>query len=199
MALNDILSALVEKIGLRKSDRRRCEEAIAEHGYRIRDLDRRLSGLVEEARTVERRLRELKAAYDAATAQSRALLEAQIRSGMRDFARIRELQVLTLRNQEKEKTLLNARRLELENLDHPTDEAAVDEARSRKEDLIEDLRDEDETLADLGNLQYNPDGTAADAATAPAETSGSVIADLDALLDGTADSTPTPDQTPVVA
>lgn len=197
MALNDILSTLVEKMGLKKSDRRRCEEAIAEHEYRIKDLDRRLAGLVEEARTVERRLRELKVAYDAATVQARGLLEAQIRSGMRDFARIRELQTLTLRNQEKEKTLLNACRLELENLDHPTDEVAVDEARSRKEDLIEDLQDEDETLADLDNLRYDPHKSAIDTADA-SEMSVSVISDLDALLDGKTNPSPS-DSTPDVA
>lgn len=193
MALNDILSTLVEKMGLKKSDRRRCEEAIAEHEYRIKDLDRRLAGLVEEARTVERRLRELKVAYDAATVQARGLLEAQIRSGMRDFARIRELQTLTLRNQEKEKTLLNACRLELENLDHPTDEVAVDEARSRKEDL----QDEDETLADLDNLRYDPHESAIDTAGA-SEMSVSVISDLDALLDGKTNPSPS-DSTPDVA
>lgn len=154
MAINDILSGLLVKTGLKKTDLQKCEAAIAEHEERIKDLFDELAERTAESGRLESRIRKLKGEYDLATPASKPLLEAQIRSLMGDFKHLKELQDLVLRNIEKEKLLLQGRRMERENLRHPVDVGAVEEVVETKEGILDDLKDEDAELARLGQTSY---------------------------------------------
>lgn len=154
MAMNDILSALLTRLGLKTSEKDLCERAIRLHEENLKDLHDRLQEQMDEVKSLETRLRKLKSDYDVATPASKTLYEAQIRSLMKDFERARERQRLTLRNIEKEKALLQNRRLEAENLDHPTDVAAVEESEDRKDELLDDLQEEDASLEALAGKTY---------------------------------------------
>ena len=154
MAINDILSGLLVKTGLKKTELQKCESAIAAHEERIRDLFDELSERTAESGRLESRIRKLKGEYDLATPVSKPLLEAQIRSLVGDFKHLKELQDLVLRNIEKEKLLLQGRRMEREHLRHPVDVGSVEEALETKEGMLDDLKDEDAELARLGRTSY---------------------------------------------
>ena len=154
MAINGILSSILEKTGLRKSEIGKCELAIAEMEARIRDLHDELEAKGSETKDLERRLRLLKSQYDAATPASKRLLEAQMRSLMGDYDRIGELQGLILRNIEKNKSLLAAKRMELETLRHPVDQDSVEDAIDAKREIVADLKDEDKSLEKLAGTTY---------------------------------------------
>ena len=154
MAINDILSGLLVKTGLKKTDLQKCEAVIAEHEERIKDLFDELADRTSESRFLEERIRKLKGEYDVAAPVSKPLLEAQIRSLMGDFRHLKELQDLVLRNIEKEKLLLQGRRMERENLRHPVSVETVEEAVETKESILDDLKDEDAELARLEGTSY---------------------------------------------
>lgn len=185
MALNDMLAALLVKVGLRKSEAARCDEAILRHEDRIRDFNGLLADQLDEVRRLEARIRALKAEYDKAGGAGKALCEARLRSLMKDFARSKELQDLTLRNLEREKLLLQNRRLEREHLRHPTDVEAVEDALERKDELVQETQEEDETLAELEGRVYRreePAAGAPDDAQAEARRAAQLERDLAAVL-----------------
>jgi len=185
MAINDILSGLLVKTGLKKTDLQKCEEAIAEHEERIRDLFDELAERTAESGRLESRIRKLKGEYDLAAPVSKPLLEAQIRSLMGDFKHLKELQDLVLRNIEKEKLLLQGRRMERESLRHPVDVGVVEDAVEAKEGVLDGLKEEDAELARLGRTSYvredKPEGEAAGQADGPAR-EAALNRDVEALL-----------------
>lgn len=154
MAINDILSSLLEKTGIKKSNVRKCEDAIAELEGRIRDLHDELEGKGEEIKLLESRLRTLKERYDASSPAAKKLLDAQIRSLISDYKRMEEMQGLILRNIEKHKALLAAKNMELETLRHPVDAGVVDDAIDTKQEIVDDLKDEDKSLDKLSETTY---------------------------------------------
>lgn len=169
MAINDILAELAVKIGLKKTDLQRCESSIAELEEQIRDLYDELERKLEEARQLEARIRKIKAQYDQAAPASKKLLESQLKSLMGDFRHLQELQDLTLRNIEKSKLLLQSRRMELEVLLHPVEVDAVEDAADAKQELLDDLKDEDRELAKLKDKAYvREEESEADRPTTPA-------------------------------
>ena len=186
MALNDAISAILEKVGLKKSDLAKCREAIVEHEDRIKDLNDELSGKLDEAQRLERMLRGLKAKYDAAAPASRTLLEAQIRSLMRDFSGLKEVQDIILRNLDKEKLLLRNRRIELEHLRHPTDVGAIVDAQDRKDEVVADLEEEDAEVSELAGRVYRRkeevDATVMAELGPKAESADALGREIDALL-----------------
>lgn len=187
MGLNDTISAMLEKVGLKKSDIVKCREAIMAHEERVKDLNDELAAKFDEAQSLERRLRDLKAKYDAAAPASRKLLEEQIRSLMRDFSGLKEVQEIVLRNLEKEKLLLRNRRIEFEHLRHPTDVDSLVEAQDRKSEIVADLEEEDAEVLELAGRVYHREENAAshqEAAFNPQpETSAEALGrEIDALL-----------------
>lgn len=154
MAINDILSSLLEKTGIKKSNVRKCEDAIAELEGRIRDLHDELEGKGEEIKLLESRLRTLKERYDASSPAAKKLLDAQIRSLISDYKRMEEMQGLILRNIEKNKSLLAAKSMVLETLRHPVDAEGVEDAIDSKQEMIGDLKDEDKSLNKLAGTTY---------------------------------------------
>jgi len=192
MALNDAISAVLEKVGLKKSDVEKCRDAILVHEERIKDLNDELAGRLDDAQRLERALRDLKAKYDAATPASKRLLESQIRSLMSDFSGLKEMQDIILRNLDKEKLLLRNRRIELEHLRHPTDIDTVIDAQDRKEAMVSDLKEEDVEVAELAGHVYSreenvPSSTAESTDKDSADALGR---EIDALI-GTAETKPT--------
>ena len=128
MPINDFISGILVKTGLKKTEEQLCRDAIERCEERIRDLNDQLAGQLEEAGAMEARLRDGKSRYDAASPAVKPLLAEQLRSLMKDFGHLRERQALTLRALEKEKLLLQGRRIELEHSRHPSDAEAVAEA-----------------------------------------------------------------------
>ena len=179
MALNDTISSLLEKIGLKKSDLGKCRDAILAHEERIKDLNDDLSGKFDEMQRLERSLRDLKAKYDAASQASRKLLESQIRSLMRDFSGLKEMQDIVLRNLEKEKLLLRNRRIELEHLRHPTDVDSIVDAQERKDEIISDLEEEDAEVSELAGRVYRREE---DVKPVQEDSSDTLGSEMDALL-----------------
>lgn len=163
MAVNDILSGLLVRMGLKKTEIQECEEAIAIHEERIKDINDQISGQMAKIEALECRLRQLKDAYDAAISASKPLHEAKLRSCMRDFRLEKELQALRMRNLDKEKLLLQNRLLELENLRHPTAVGDIENVCDRKEELLQDLGEEDGELKGLEDASYEPANFAPDA------------------------------------
>lgn len=155
MALNDILSRLMIKIGVKKSETALCAEAICRHEDRIKDFNDLLGLQLEDVKKLENRIRALKTEYDSAGQAGKRLYESQIRSLMKDFGRAREIHDLTLRNLEKEKLLLQNRRLELENLQNPVDESEIDDVIAAKDELVTEIRKEDEVISELENTVYS--------------------------------------------
>lgn len=154
MPINDFISEFLVKTGLKKTEEQLCEESIRLCEEHIRDLNDQLTELLEEAERMEQRLRAGKAHYDAASPTLKPLHAEQLRSLMKDFGHIRERQALTLRNLEKEKLLLQGRRIELDRFRHPTDTETVAEAAERKEEVMDALQEEDEEIADLEQVVY---------------------------------------------
>lgn len=181
MPLNDAIAAVLEKVGLKKSEMRKCRDAILQHEERIKDLNDELSGKLAEAQRIEQSLLELKRTFDAASPASQKLLESQIRSAMNDFRGLKEMQDIVLRNLEKEKLLLRNRRIELEHLRHPTDVEAIVEAQDRKEEIVSNLKEEDVEVAELeGNVYRRED---ADRPATEDVASGAMLArEIDELL-----------------
>ena len=185
MALNDIISSALEKIGFKKSEIEKCREAIALHEECIRDLNDDLHAKFEASQELERALRDMKVKYNAASPASKKLLESQIRSLMRDFSGMKELQDIVVRNIEKEKLLLRNRRVELEHLRHPSDVRTIADAQDRKEEIISDLEEEDAEIEGLSGCTYRRDESfrtsVADCAVPAAETD-SLIREIDSLI-----------------
>lgn len=186
MALTDILASLLSKAGGKKDEKALCERAILEHEERIRDLNDRRMEQMESVKTLEDRIRHLKAEYNAASPAAKRLYEAQIRSLMKDYARAQEMMELTLRNVEKEKQLLQNRRLQQQHLLYPTDENAIEDAIDRKEEIVEDLHSEDALMEELEGKTYRR-GEEDETATATAQQTdeqrqASLEKDLAALL-----------------
>lgn len=185
MAINDILSGLLVKAGLKKTDLQKCEAAIAEHEERIKDLFDELADRTAESKRLEERIRKLKGEYDVAAPVSKPLLEAQIRSLMGDFKHLKELQDLVLRNIEKEKLLLQGRRMERESLRRPVDVGAVEDAVETQKGILDDLKDEDAELMRLGQTSYvrdeKPDGEAVEQSDVHAR-EDALNRDVEALL-----------------
>lgn len=154
MAINDILSNLLTKTGLKKTDEQKCTAAIAALEEDIRNRYDELECKVDEARRLEGRIRQVKEQYDKATPASKKLLEAQLKSLMGDFRHLQERQGLTLRNIEKSKLLLQNKRIELENLHHPADVVAIEEAAETKDDILSELKREDREIASLKEKTY---------------------------------------------
>lgn len=154
MSINEILSRLLVRTGLKKSEVRLCEDAISAHENRIKDINDQIAGQMSKIETLERRLHILKKEYDAASPAAKPLYEAKLRSCMHDFKLEKELQSIKMRNLNKEKLLLQNRRIELECLLHPVDPDAVDEVQDVKKDILSELEDEDGRLEELGAAVY---------------------------------------------
>lgn len=154
MSINEILSRLLVLTGLKKSGVRLCEDAISAHENRIKDINDQIAEQMSKIDTLERRLHILKREYDAASPAAKPLHEAKLRSCMHDFKLEKELQAIKMRNLNKEKLLLQNRRIELECLLHPVDGDAVDEVQDVKKDILSELEDEDGRLEELGAAVY---------------------------------------------
>lgn len=157
MPINDFISDILVKTGLKKTEDQLCADAISHHEERIRDLNDHLAELLDEVARIEHNIRNVKEQYDAATSASKPLYAERLRSLMRDLERVRELQMLTLRNLEKEKMLLQERRIEREHIRHPSDPDIVSDAIERKEEVIADLQEEDGELSRLETTVYSKD------------------------------------------
>ena len=176
MAINDTLANLLIKAGLKKSEAQKLEDQIHQLEERIRDLQDDLNGKVEETDRLVAKIRRLKAKCDAAAPASRQLLEDQIRSLMRDFKYLKESQGLTLRNIEKHKLLLQNRRLALEHAKHPVDVQEIEDVTDDKQEMVDELKDEDKELARLDDMTYTKESVQ------DAEKSDSLDRELEALI-----------------
>ena len=154
MAINDVISAVLTKFGLKQTEAQKCEAAIGELEEKIRNLYDQLNERIDESKRLEARISKLKAQYDIANSATRQLLEDQIRSLLRECKHIKERQGLLLRNIEREKAMKHACELKLDNLRNPTDVDAVGEMAEDKREMVEDLKEEDKALAELAGIKY---------------------------------------------
>lgn len=154
MAINDVISSILTKLGLKQTEMQKCESAIDELEEKIRNLYDQLNDRIDECKRLEGRIGKLKVQYDAANAATRQLLEEQIRSLLRECKHIKERQGLLLRNIEREKALKHACELKLDNLRNPTDVDTVGEMAEDKREIVEDLKEEDKALAELARVKY---------------------------------------------
>ena len=157
MAINDILSSVLETIGLKKSEEDRARQEIEHQEEELRCANDALSALDEELQAAEQRLRTVKAQYDAATGSMKKSREALLLSLMKDFRHIQERQQITLARRDSVQALLQQRRLELEQLLHPVETDALEEAADAKKELLEDLHERDEALGQLEENTYQPE------------------------------------------
>lgn len=154
MALNDILAALLIKVGLRKTEAQQLHAEIERLEEHIRDLQDDLDDKVDESGMLVDQMRRLQGRRDAAAPAARQLLEDQIRSLMRDFKHLKERQALTLRNIEKAKLLLQNRKLEFEHLKHPVDAFEIGDVAEAKREMLEDIHEEDAEISKLDGMTY---------------------------------------------
>lgn len=154
MALNDMLAALLIKIGLRKTEAQRLHSEIERLEEHIRDLQDDLDDKVDESGRLVDKMRRLQGRRDAAAPAERLLLEDQIRSLMRDFKHLKERQSFALRNIEKAKLLLQNRKLEFEHLKHPVDAFEIEDVTEAKREMLEEMREEDAEISKLDGMTY---------------------------------------------
>ncbi len=162
MGINDVLSDLLIGVGLKKSEKRKIENAIDNHEERIRGFNDKLAAHVREIQEIETRIRRIKEKYDAAHGAVKATYEAQLRSLLKECQHTKELRDLIIRNLDKEKLLLRNRRFELENLLNPTNIDEIDLLVDEKRRRLADLKEEDRVADKLEGVEFAPPETEAD-------------------------------------
>ena len=166
MDINDFICKLLQKLGLKKTETGRVKEDIARLEEELRDVNDALSALEEELQATEQRLRNAKAQYDAAFGTMKAGREALVRSLMKECKHVQERQQVTLARRDAVQALLQQRRLELEQLLHPIDTEALEEATDDKKDLLHNLYERDKARDELEKNTYQPGVSAEEAAAA---------------------------------
>ena len=78
---------------------------------------------------------------------------------MKDLRHIQERQQVTFSRRDATQALLQQRRLEFEQLLHPVQTEALEEAADAKQEFLEDLRERDEALGTLEENTYQPPET----------------------------------------
>ena len=156
MAINDIISSVLETIGLKQSEADRARKEVERQEEELRCANDALAALDEELQAAEQRLRTVKAQYDAATGSMKKSREALLQSLMKDFRHLQERQQITLARRDSVQALLQQRRLELEHLLHPVETDALEEAADVKKELLDDLHERDEALGQLEEQVYQP-------------------------------------------
>lgn len=167
MPINDIISGLLEKIGLKKGEVALARDAIARLEEELRCANDDLSAQDEELQGVERQLRAAKAQYDAATGVMKRSREAVVRSLMKKLELIQERQQITLAHRDSTQALLHQSRLDLDKLLHPVATEQLEEAGDRKRELLEELQERDLAQGELEKQTYQPGATNDESRTTP--------------------------------
>lgn len=156
MDINDLLCKLLERLGLKKDAKRRIQDEIAHLEEELRDANDAVSSLEDELKATEQRLRNAKAQYDDAMGSVKAGREALVRSLMKECKNVQERQQVTIARRDAVQALLQQRRLELEQLLHPIEAEALEEAADDKTDLLHDLNERDKARDRLEKNTYQP-------------------------------------------
>ncbi|MBR6058949.1 MAG: hypothetical protein IKP58_12350 [Victivallales bacterium] len=166
MDINDFICKLLEKVGLKKDEKGRIKDEIARLEEELRDANDVVSSLEEELKATEQRLRNAKAQYDDAMGSVKAGREALVRSLMKECKNVQERQQVTIARRDAVQALLQQRRLELEQLLHPVQTDALEEANDNKKDILYDLRERDKARDQLEKNTYQPSVSSEEAAAA---------------------------------
>ena len=156
MVINDFLCHLLEKLGLKKSEKERLQEDITRLEEELRCANDALSDLDEELQDVERRFRKAKALYDDTNGSMKKSREAAVRSLLTDYRHLQERQQVALARRDAVQALLHQRKLELEHRLHSVEIEDLDEAIDIKKDMLYDLRERDKALTELEKNTYQP-------------------------------------------
>ena len=166
MDINDFICKLLEKVGLKKDEKRRIRDEIIRLEEELRNVNDVVSSLEEELKTTEQRLRNAKAQYDESTGTVKAGREALVRSLMKECKNVQERQQVTIARRDAVQALLQQKRLELEQLLHPVETDALEEANDVKKEILYDLRERDKARDQLEKNTYQPSVSSEEAAAA---------------------------------
>lgn len=156
MFINDFLCRLLESLGLKRSEMERVRDDIARLAEELCCVNDALSNLDEELQAAERRFRNAKALYDDADGTMKKSRETLLLSVMKDCKHIQERQHLMSARRNALQALLHQRRLELEQLQHPVETDALEEAIDIKKEMLYNFSECDKALDELEGRKYQP-------------------------------------------
>ena len=154
MAINDILSDALIRIGLKKSEQRKLEEAIEASEERIRTLYDRMEEHIRGIQELEAKLKALRKEYENSSnsvKEARAMALSPLMKKLKDSQEERELIVRSIN---LENDLLRNYKIELEHLLHPSRQEEIMEAADNKSDIVADLRGEDKAVEKLNGIRH---------------------------------------------
>ena len=147
MSINDFLSALLIKLGLKKSEKRKTQDAIEECKKRIRDLNDEMNNLVDKIGDLESNLKEVRAKYD--NAQNEVIKKnyaLQLRSLLNKLEKYKQDNILTAEKIAKAEALLRSLEQMLDNMEHPTGQDDIEDMTDILRDIAKEKEDERRAL-----------------------------------------------------
>lgn len=173
MALNDIISRLLELLGLKSSDAKKYETMEQKlSANRALNVDR-LEALKEKIATLERQAKAKKKEYDAATGDTKRVIAGEIQRILGDLDHLQRREVIIGRNIEK-LGLAIAKVAEMRDAKaQGVDEEMFDDISVDFEDIVTDLEATDRAAADAEKVTYTaPKGKDVDVESRMADLEG---------------------------
>ncbi len=185
MAINDFLSGLLVKTGLKKTEVDKLKDEIAKHEDNIRTFNEKFSSHMVKIERIEGELTKLTAKYQAASGAIKETYAVQLKSLLKELKDTKETRDLLSRGMEQEKLLLRKQQQQLEFIQQQSTAETLETTIDDHRDMLRTLREEDRLAHELGTVSYtneNADDTTSLDAELQAYTQPAANDELDQLL-----------------
>ena len=156
MAINDTLSALAQKLGLKTTRLQELQVLYEKLTDDIRRNQDRLSELKTEASELDAKLRAKKKEYDAADSSIREIIkQGDFVMLFKEKDQARERLASISGRLEKDVTIRHKLKLLIDAIRNPPNTDVSDEIRDELGDALSDLQEEDDSVKDLDAVSYS--------------------------------------------
>lgn len=156
MAINDFLSWLVTKLGLKKTELKKIEQEIETQEMAAYALEAELANWNDEIKMMVARIQKLKAEMDAAkTTIEQEARKANLEIEINKLKRKKEEGDFKQRNLNAANVLLHNLKLKRDHIvNPPADNETIDNSTADKEDLIKETKEMDQGISKLERTTY---------------------------------------------
>ena len=156
MAINDFLSWLVTKLGLKKTELKKIEQEIETQEMAAYALEAELANWNDEIKMMVARIQKLKAEMDAAkTTIEQDARKANLEIEINKLKRKKEEGDFKQRNLNAANVLLHNLKLKRDHIvNPPADNETIDNSTADKEDLIKETKEMDQGISKLERTTY---------------------------------------------
>ena len=156
MAINDFLSWLVTKLGLKKTELEKIEQEIETQEMAAYALEAELANWNDEIKMMVARIQKLKAEMDAAkTTIEQEARKANLEIEINKLKRKKEEGDFKQRNLNAANVLLHNLKLKRDHIvNPPADNETIDNSTADKEDLIKETKEMDQGISKLERTTY---------------------------------------------